>query len=149
MTDKHELLTRWMESWRQTENLYAVFLKRWDLTLNEYLVILNLLKNGNGMEPTQLADAIKIQRQLVTSILRGFERKGFISRQERSSDHRRRMILLTGKGLTFASGVCDAVDQLDLYGLSEFSEDEQQKLLEFSERFHQAILAGSSLAPNA
>lgn len=142
LKDNKERLTQWMELWRLTDNVYTTFLKQWKLSLNEYFVLRCLFENSDGVEPKKLADFVNIQPQLVTIILRHFERRNFISRHENSQDHRRKSIILTSIGVEFAKKVCLASDQLDLYGLSAFSEEEQTKLLEFSERFYQTLREG-------
>ncbi len=133
------LLKEWMELWRLTDNVYTRFLKRWNLSLNAYFVLTWLRDNPDGVEPARLADLVNIQRQLVTIILRDFESRDMILRRERSEDHRRRCIRLSASGRLFADEVCGAVDEMDLRGLAAFSLEEQRRLVEFSQRFYDAI----------
>ena len=139
MSTDRTLLSEWMELWRLTDNVYTVFLKRWNLSLNAYFVLTWLRDNPAGVEPARLADLVNIQRQLVTIILRDFEARGLILRRERSSDHRRKLILLSAAGRDFADEVCGAVEEMDLQGLAAFSLEEQQRLVEYSKRFYGAI----------
>lgn len=139
MTAGREYQKRWMELWRLTDNVYAVYLRRWGLSLNEYLVLESLREFPKGIQPAQLAERVSIQRQLVTIILNKLEERGFILRRESRTDHRRKIIRLNPAGCAFAEEVCGAVDQLDLYGLNALSDSERENLLAYSERFYLAI----------
>ena len=78
MTGGREYQKRWMELWRLTDNVYTMYLRRWELSLNEYLVLESLREFPKGMQPAQLAERVSIQRQLVTIILNKLEERGFI-----------------------------------------------------------------------
>lgn len=137
-------LKRWLEFWRKTDGVYSAFLKRWDLSLNAYFVLNELYRGDVVAEPARLAERVNVQRQLVTIVLRAFERRGFISLRENKTDHRRRTIRLTAAGRAFAKEVCGAVDRLDLCGLSVFSERERAALLDHAERFFKKIDAAAN-----
>lgn len=139
MNGARERLKRWMELWRLTDNVYTEYLRRWELTLNEYLVLDSLREFPDGMQPAQLAERFGIQRQLITAILNKLEGRGFILRRESRTDHRRKIIRLNPAGRSFAEEVCGAVEQLDLHGLDSLSDSECEKLLEYTERFYRAI----------
>lgn len=134
-----KMLREWLELWRKSDGIYVRFLKRWDLSLNEYFVLRWLYENPEGMEPAQLAEAAAVQRQLVTSILREFESRKLTRRQDHPTDLRRRVILLTEAGRDFAGTVTQAVDELDLKALSTFSEEEQALLMKFSQKFYEGL----------
>lgn len=140
MTGGREYQKRWMELWRLTDNVYTMYLRRWELSLNEYLVLESLREFPKGMQPAQLAERVCIQRQLVTIILNKLEERGFILRRESRTDHRRKIIRLNPAGRVFAEEVCGSVEQLDLHGLEVLSDSEREKLLEYTERFYLAIL---------
>ena len=140
MTGGREYQKRWMELWRLTDNVYTMYLRRWELSLNEYLVLESLREFPKGMQPAQLAERVSIQRQLVTIILNKLEERGFILRRESRTDHRRKIIRLNPAGRDFAEKVCGSVEQLDLHGLEVLSDSEREKLLEYTERFYLAIL---------
>ena len=106
MTGGREYQKRWMELWRLTDNVYTMYLRRWELSLNEYLVLESLREFPKGMQPAQLAERVSIQRQLVTIILNKLEERGFILRRESRTDHRRKIIRLNPAGRVFAEEVC-------------------------------------------
>lgn len=133
------ILSQWMEIWRQTDLAYIRFLKRWELSLNEYFIMRWLYETPEGMEPAQLAEVTGVQRQLVSIILRGFEKRNLIFRENDKKDLRKTRIFLTGDGHRFAREVVEAVDELDLYGLSFFTPTEQELLLNYSTLFYFAI----------
>lgn len=146
MPEKNEraFLRRWMTLWLQTTESYVVFLKKWNLSLNTYWVLEYLFRNPQGAEPTVLADALGVMRQLITIILNDLEKRGCILRKESKDDHRRRIIMLSKRGQAFACEVCDAMDELDLQSLSAFSEEERNLMLEHSQRFCDALKAATN-----
>ncbi len=141
MPEKKEkaFLRRLITLFQQTNENYVVFLKKWNLSSNTYWVLEYLYHNPQGAEPAELADAVGVMRQLITIILNDLEKRGCILRKESKDDHRRRKIMLSKHGQSFAREVCDAVDELDLQSLSTFSEEERNLILEHSQRFCDAL----------
>lgn len=137
-----KMLREWLELWRESDRVYARFLKRWDLSLNEYFILRWLYENPEGMEPAQLADAATVQRQLVTGILREFEKRKLILRKDHPTDLRRRIILLTETGQEFAKKVIQAIDELDLKALSTLTDEEQLRLMEYTRKFYVELCKG-------
>lgn len=125
--------------WRKTDDVYAAFIRRWKLSPTAFFALVELMENPDGVEPAKLADALSVQRQLVTSILRDFGARKLILRRECAADHRRKLILLSKKGRAFAEEVRSAVDALDRRGLAVFSKKELELMLEFSRRFYEAV----------
>lgn len=143
MNESGKRLREWLEIWRQADYVYVRFLKRWNLSMNEYFVLRLLHESPQGREPARLAEAAGIRRQLVASILREFESRGLILRQDHPTDLRRRVIVLTETGRDFAGRVIREIDDLDLKGFSGLSQEEQEKLIEYSRRFFEALRKAS------
>ncbi len=139
MADNKKVSKELLDLWRFTDDEYTNFLKQWNLTPNEYWVLEHLLNSPDGTEPSLLAQKIHEQPQLITFILRSFEKRSFIVREENKEDHRRRIIRLTQSGKEFATEVCNAANDLDIQGYSVFSAEEQRQFLEYSRRYLEAI----------
>ena len=141
---EEELLRRWMALWVEIDKTYIGFLKRWELSLNAFWVIEYLRNHPQGAEPAELADRINVMRQLTTIILNDLEKRGFLLRRESAQDHRRRIIQLLPRGEEFAAEVCDAMEQFDLESLSAFTPKEQERMVEDSRRFCNALKSAAA-----
>lgn len=134
-----EIMKECLSLWRRTDDVYAAVIRRWKLSPTAFFTMAHLMENPDGMEPAKLAAAVSVQRQLMTLILRDFGARKLILRRECAADHRRKLIFLSKKGRAVAEEVRAAVDALDLRGLAVFSKEEQERLLEFSRRFYEAL----------
>ena len=128
-------LEAWLELWRQTDTAYCRLLRRWNLSLNAYLVLELLYQRPEGVEPAEIADTISILRQSVTVILRDFENAGMIIRRESKEDHRRKKILLSAQGRQKADEIVGTVSGIELEALSRMSSEEQKQVVELSARY--------------
>lgn len=133
MGNNEEFLQDWMKTWRKCDLLYAKMLNKLKLNINEYYVLVHLLRNGSA-EPSFLAETIGVQRQYMTIMLNGFEKKGFIARTKHETDHRRCLISLTAQGKEFAQTVLSTCEAADKAVLDAFSKEEQQWLLTYTDK---------------
>ncbi len=136
-----ELLRQWMKILSDTENVYTAFLKRFHVSKNTFFALDYLNSNPEGEEPAVLAERLGLTRQMMTIVLNDLDERGFIIRRERKDDHRRKTILLSKKGKTFADEVCRASENFDLTALAGFSDEEFCGMLDFSTRFYEKIKA--------
>ena len=136
-----ELLRQWMNILSDTENVYTAFLKRFHVNKNTFFALDHLNSNPEGEEPAVLAERLGLTRQMMTIGLNDLDERGFIIRRERKDDHRRKTILLSKKGKTFADEICRASENFDLTALAGFSDEEFCGMLDFSKRFYEKIKA--------
>ncbi len=134
-----ELLRRWIGYMSETTKLYSAFLKHWDLSMNAYFALEYLLGHPEGATPGELAANSDVMPQLITIILKDFERRKLIIRREDENDHRQRKIQLSPAGILFAEEVCHAMEQIDLQSLADFSPDEQNSMVEYAVRFMSSV----------
>lgn len=132
-------LRRWMALWVEIDRVYIGYLKQWDLSLNAFWLLEYLYSHPQGAEPTELADEINVMRQLVTIILNDFEKRGFILRKESKLDHRKRIIQLSKRGLTFAKTVCESMYRVDLTSFSALSPEERDLVVAHAQHFCDAL----------
>lgn len=78
-------------------NCLEVALQQFDLTSNQYLMLLRLNYHG-AQSSAQFARAVGVRPQSITDIIGPLERKGLIQRQENPENRRILLITLTTKG---------------------------------------------------
>ncbi len=134
-----ELLRRWIGYMTETTRQYSAFLKHWGLSMNAYFALEYLHEHPEGAKPGELAANGDVMPQLITLILKDFEKRGLIVRREDENDHRQRKIQLSSAGTAFAGEVCRAMEQIDLRSLADFSPDEQTAMVEYAGRFMNSV----------
>lgn len=128
-----------LELWDGTEKIYTRILKKFNLSGNAFTVLYLLLTHSDGLEPAQLAERLGGMKQIITPLLNDLEKHGYILRREQKKDHRKKLILLSRRGIAFAEEVCEAVYRVDRQALELFTTEEQNLLLDFSRRYFNAI----------
>ncbi len=72
-------------------------------------------------------------------ILNDFEKRGFVVRKERKTDHRRKLVQLSKKGKEFANLAIQEVSEMDCIGMLAFSAEERRRLINDTQRFYEAV----------
>lgn len=127
--------------WEETREVYGRILKHWDLSENTFYTLYHLREAPEGLEPAVIAGKLGVRKQSVTPVLNELEQRGYISRQERQDDHRRKRIRLSAAGVEFSTAMCEEVEAIDGEALATFSAEERRLLLEFSRRYCLALRA--------
>lgn len=81
------------------------------INYNEYRFIKLLSNNPEGIEPSVIAEKLSLQRQMVTYIINGLEKKGYLSRDLHPTDKRRILLTLTAEGKTILQSCVDLVNR--------------------------------------
>ncbi len=93
-------------------NCLEVTLQQFDLTANQYLMLLRLRYDG-AQSSAQFARAVGVRPQSVTDIIGPLERKGLIQRRESPENRRILLIALTAKGRQMMSRARKVTVRLD------------------------------------
>ena len=132
-------LRQWLKIQENTEHVYLQFIKRYQLNKNSFFALDYLYSHREGAEPAFLAENLGLTRQMMTIVLNDLDNRGWILRQERQDDHRRKTIRLSESGRKFSEEVCAALEDFDISALAVFSPEELHNLLEYSTRFYEKI----------
>ncbi len=128
-----------IDLWDATGNIYLRIYRRWNLSAGMFNALYYLKNEPAGIEPNRLAERLGGIKQTVTPILREFSSRGLILRKEQKTDHRKKLIVLSKRGIKFAEEVFAAADRADARALSALSAREQQQFLDLSRRYYEAI----------
>ncbi len=125
------------EAWRSCDSAYLQLVRQWGLSLNTVWALEYLVQCPDGVEPAVLADKTHMLRQTVTVVLNDLESRAYLQRFSHSTDHRKKVIRLTTEGKAFAMRVLHAISEAEQEAISTLTEEEQQRLLDYSRRFSQ------------
>ena len=108
------------------------------MILTSFRCLLYLTRHKDGVEPSKMADRIKILRQSATSIADHFEQKGYITRHTHPSDRRKILLMITPEGEQLAEKMLltfrDYHDRIS----SLFTQEEVDAYAQLRSRMHQA-----------
>jgi DNA-binding MarR family transcriptional regulator len=115
-----------------------------DLSMPRWRILLRLFiaeqrGNTNGLTPTELSHFRQVSKNTISSLLRGLEEQGLVTREMDAKDLRIFRIHLTEKGRLFfmdtAPRRIEGLNQL----LSSLSETETQELTALLHKLHQSL----------
>ena len=136
-TSGAECLDGIFEAWRSCDTAYLQLVRQWGISLNTVWALEYLVKHPDGVEPAVLADDTHMLRQTITVVLNDLEGRGYLTRAFHSTDRRRKIIRLTPTGQAFAQTVLSAISHAEQEAAATLTDEEQQRLLDYSRRFSQ------------
>jgi len=98
------------------------------MTIEQYF-ILNILDNEDGLILQELADIVERDKSAVLRHIDGLEKKYFITRVKDTSDKRRKLLLVTKRGLTVLAQARAIDRQLDRELTEHIGVDKFEKAL--------------------
>ena len=132
-----ECLDGIFEAWRSCDSAYLQLVRQWGISLNTVWALEYLVKHPDGVEPAVLADDTHMLRQTITVVLNDLEGRGYLTRAFHSTGRRRKIIRLTPTGQAFAQTVLSAISHAEQEAAATLTDEEQQRLLDYSRRFSQ------------
>ena len=100
--------------------------------------LLYLLRHKDGVEPSRMADSIRILRQSATGIADHFEKKGYITRHTHPNDRRKILLMITPEGEKLAKQLLKVFRDYHDRISSRFTQEEMDIYSELRSRMHQA-----------
>lgn len=128
-------LSKLFDAWRSCDTAYLKLVRQWGISLNTVWALEYMCKHPDGVEPAVLADDTHMLRQTITVVLNDLEGRGYLRRDFHSTDRRRKIVRLTEEGSVFARNVLDAISAAEQAAAAVLSEEELNRLLEYSRRF--------------
>jgi DNA-binding MarR family transcriptional regulator len=99
MKNQEKSIGKWISVLHRQGQIYLNReLKPQGLNSSEYIYLVNLTAENDGVNQRQLSDMLIIDSALTTRAMKSLENKGFIAREKNRSDRRSYSIRLTEKG---------------------------------------------------
>lgn len=96
----------------EATQLYEKWAKQRGITYNTILVLCTFLSEQGACTQKQICDKWNIPKQTVHTILKDFERKGYVAFPEISS-RKNKVVSLTDSGLAYANKIADELYEQD------------------------------------
>lgn len=106
---------------------YESFSKEEDMTLKEWSVLLRIRFTGTSTQH-DLVKLFKVSGAYVAKLLRKFEEKDYIARKENPENRRKKIVMLTEKGIEKTDELIEIIEKWESEITSDISEDELKTL---------------------
>ncbi len=131
-------LSRFSEAFMKVDWVYGVYAK--SIGLNDTgLSLLYLLYYNPTCTQTFLAEQMMLPKQTVHSIVKLYEKQGFLELVDLPEDKRQRGLQLTPEGREFASTHIPRLDQAERNSMAQFTPEERELLTSLMERYVKAL----------
>ena len=112
-------LHRFYSLWRENNAIYEEWSKAHGLSSNELLFLYSLYEDDNECTQRNISQRWFIPKQTVNTILKDFERKGFVELFSSAYDKRNKLIKLTPEGKEYAKGIIEELRAKELHVMHE------------------------------
>lgn len=112
---KMEELNRYYMLWREISYLYEDWSKAHGLSFNEVMVLYSIYEDSGNCTQKMISQKWLIPKQSVNTILKDFERKGFVEFVPLQSDKRNKLIKPTPTGMEYADRIITELRRLELF----------------------------------
>ena len=124
----NEELNRYYQLWCDATQLYERWSKQRGITYNYVLALCTLLNNQAYCTQKMICDQWGLPKQTVNTILKDFEKKGYVTFENLPSDKRNKLILLSDQGKDYANEISEALTNLDTYAFQKMGIERMRDL---------------------
>ena len=112
-------LHRFYSLWRENNAIYDEWAKAHGLSSNELLFLYSLYEADNHCTQREISQRWFIPKQTINTILKDFERKGYVRLSSSADDKRNKLIRLTPAGMDYAKGIIEELRAKELHVMQE------------------------------
>lgn len=134
-TALQEQINRYYQLWCDSTQLYEKWAKQRGITYNTVLALCTLINNQEQCTQKMICDQWGLPKQTVNTILKDFEKKGYVTFAYLPSDKRNKLISLTEEGKKYANEISSALYHLDIYAAEKMGLERMISLNENIEHY--------------
>ncbi|HFI0130399.1 TPA: MarR family winged helix-turn-helix transcriptional regulator [Streptococcus suis] len=123
----------------QQVGLYEGYARRQGLNGKCLSILMWLYYHPGGVTQNLVSKKTYSSKQVVNATIKKFQEKGLVFLEENSADKRHKKVKLTEAGKQFASQILDPLEEAEKTALSQLSLEDQERLLELTERYSQGL----------
>ncbi|HFI0344174.1 TPA: MarR family winged helix-turn-helix transcriptional regulator [Streptococcus suis] len=121
------------------EGFYEGYARRHGLNGKCLSILMWVYYNPGGVTQNWVSKKTYSSKQVVNVTIKKFQEKGLVFLEENPADKRHKKVKLTEAGKQFASQILDPLEEAEKTALSQLSLEDQERLLELTERYSQAL----------
>ncbi len=132
-------LARFNQIMQGIEKVYEDYAKSVGLTYMSLTVLEIIYYTENPFTQKEICALCHYNKQVVSSIVKGFYSKGYIEFQEVSNDRRNKRVFLSATGKAYADTIMQPLWEIEKKALSVLSDDERSEMLIMLERCYEGF----------
>lgn len=121
------------------DGLYEDYARRHGLNSKSLSILMFIYYMSRGVTQNWISKKTYSSKQVVNATIKKFLDKGYVFFEENPADKRHKKVKLTEEGRVYASQILDPLEEAEKTALSQLSLENQERLLELTERYTQAL----------
>ncbi len=139
MTELQKRSKAYARIFDQQVGLYEGYARRHGLNGKCLSILMWIYYNPGGVTQNWVSKKTYSSKQVVNATIKKFIENGYVYLEENPADKRHKKVKLTEAGKQFASQILDPLEEAEKTALSQLSLEDQERLLELTERYSQAL----------
>ncbi|HFI0302074.1 TPA: MarR family winged helix-turn-helix transcriptional regulator [Streptococcus suis] len=139
MTELQKRSKAYARIFDQQVGLYEGYARRQGLNGKCLSILMWIYYNPGGVTQNWVSKKTYSSKQVVNATIKKFIENGYVYLEENPADKRHKKVKLTEAGKQFASQILDPLEEAEKTALSQLSLEDQERLLELTERYSQAL----------
>ncbi|NRG99013.1 winged helix-turn-helix transcriptional regulator [Streptococcus suis] len=139
MTELQKRSKAYARIFDQQVGLYEGYAHRHGLNGKCLSILMWVYYNPGGVTQNWVSKKTYSSKQVVNATIKKFLDKGYVFFEENPADKRHKKVKLTEAGKQFASQILDPLEEAEKTALSQLSLEDQERLLELTERYSQGL----------
>lgn len=129
----------WYKQWTLVDHLYSEFAQRYGLSSNSMYILRVLQDNPEGCTQRTISDILCLPKQTVSTILKNFEKYGYIKLKQSEQDKRNKIVYLSSKGKDYIGEVSAELDRIEKKAFCSLSDDDRVSFTHVNEALTNAL----------
>ncbi len=139
MTELQKRSKAYARIFDQQVGLYEGYARRQGLNGKCLSILMWIYYNPGGVTQNWVSKKTYSSKQVVNATIKKFIENGYVYLEENPADKRHKKVKLTEAGKQFASQILDPLEKAEKTALTQLSLEDQERLLELTERYSQAL----------
>lgn len=149
MNEKEKLMeqfSRYHTLWRESISMYEEWSKEHGLSYNSVMVLYSLYEDDDNCTQKMICQKWLLPKQTVNTILKDFERRGFVVLSPAPSDKRNKLIHPTKTGKQYAEKIVPKLKELELFVMTTMGAEKTERMNNDFELFVKLFREGAKNA---
>ena len=137
-------LQRYYALWKDSTAMYEEWAKEQGLSSNGVLLLYSFHEEDGSCTQKMLSEKWCIPKQTVNTILKDFEKKGYVEMVSMSGDKRNKQICLTEEGKLYAEDIVTKLHEKESYVIAQMGTDNIKNMNDNTELFIKLFREGGA-----
>lgn len=137
--DFHQILNEHYAMFIKINSIYSAFAKEKGLSYHALFILYAIYHSKDGCTPKEICDKWLIPKQTINSVLRIFDKRGFVCYETCSHDRRNKKVFLSVEGRGYAEPILNALYSAETAAFEKMGKETVQQLIYCNQLFYQGM----------